>query len=126
MTSKATSSCGAGGAAWASARGAGSNRTSAISRRAAPLLPGRRRPPAVTRASASRGTGVVRGHATESQTNRRRIAPRYGSVGPRGSAAMSLAKKLNLKAGTKLRVLGKPKEVDLDDVDVTSLANVKD
>jgi hypothetical protein len=40
--------------------------------------------------------------------------------------AMSLAKKLNLKAGTKLRVLGKPKEVDLDDVEVTSLANVKD
>ncbi len=39
---------------------------------------------------------------------------------------MSLAKKLNLKAGTKLRVLGKPKEVDLDDVEVTSLANVKD
>ena len=39
---------------------------------------------------------------------------------------MSLATKLNLKAGTKLRVLGKPKEVDLDDVEVTSLANVKD
>jgi hypothetical protein len=39
---------------------------------------------------------------------------------------MSLAKKLNLKAGTKLRVLGKPKDVDLDDVDVTSLANVED
>jgi hypothetical protein len=39
---------------------------------------------------------------------------------------MSLAKKLNLKAGTKLRVLAKPREVDLDDVDVTSLANVKD
>ena len=39
---------------------------------------------------------------------------------------MSLAKKLNLKAATKLRVLGKPKEVDLGDVEVTSLANVKD
>jgi hypothetical protein len=39
---------------------------------------------------------------------------------------MSLAKKLNLKAGTKLRVLGKPKDVDLGDVDVTSLANVRD
>ena len=39
---------------------------------------------------------------------------------------MSLAKKLNLKTGTKLRVVGKPKEVDLDDVDVTALANVKD
>ena len=39
---------------------------------------------------------------------------------------MSLAKKLNLKAGTKLRVMGKPKEVDLGDVEVTSLANVKD
>jgi hypothetical protein len=39
---------------------------------------------------------------------------------------MSLAKKLNLKAGTKLRVLGRPKDVDLDDVEVTSLANVKD
>ena len=39
---------------------------------------------------------------------------------------MSLAKKLNLKAGTKLRVIGKPKDVDLGDVAVTSLANVKD
>jgi hypothetical protein len=39
---------------------------------------------------------------------------------------MSLAKKLNLKAGTKLRVMGKPKEVDLGDVEVTSLANVRD
>ncbi len=39
---------------------------------------------------------------------------------------MSLAKKLNLKAGTKLRVVGKPKDVDLDDVEVTALANVKD
>jgi len=39
---------------------------------------------------------------------------------------MSLAKKLNLKAATKLRVLGKPKEVDLGDVEVTSLANVRD
>ncbi len=39
---------------------------------------------------------------------------------------MSLAKKLNLKAGTKLRVVGKPKDVDLGDVEVTSLANVKD
>ena len=39
---------------------------------------------------------------------------------------MSLAKKLNLKAGTRLRVLGKPRDVDLDDVEVTALANVKD
>lgn len=39
---------------------------------------------------------------------------------------MSLAKKLNLKPGTKLRVIGKPKDVDLGDVDVTALANVKD
>jgi hypothetical protein len=39
---------------------------------------------------------------------------------------MSLAKKLNLKTGTKLRVLGKPRDVDLDDVEVTALANVKD
>lgn len=39
---------------------------------------------------------------------------------------MSMAKKLNLKAGTRLRVLGKPREVDLGDVEVTSLANVKD
>jgi len=39
---------------------------------------------------------------------------------------MSLAKKLSLKAGTKLRVMGKPKEVDLGDVEVTSLANVED
>jgi hypothetical protein len=39
---------------------------------------------------------------------------------------MSLAKKLNLKAGMKLRVIGKPKSVDLGDVEVTSLANVKD
>ncbi|HUM10708.1 MAG TPA: hypothetical protein VLT82_07165 [Myxococcaceae bacterium] len=39
---------------------------------------------------------------------------------------MSLAKKLNLKSGTKLRVVAKPKDVDLGDVDATSLANVKD
>ena len=39
---------------------------------------------------------------------------------------MSLAKKLTLKSGMKLRVVGKPKDVDLGDVDVTSLANVKD
>jgi len=39
---------------------------------------------------------------------------------------MSLAKKLNLRAGSKLRVIGRPKGVDLDDVEVTSLANVKD
>ena len=39
---------------------------------------------------------------------------------------MSVAKKLNVKVGTKLRVLGKPKEVDLGDVEITSLANVKD
>jgi len=39
---------------------------------------------------------------------------------------MSLAKKLNLKPGTRLRVIGKPKDVDLGDVDVTSLANVRD
>jgi len=41
-------------------------------------------------------------------------------------ADMSLAKKLNLKSGMKLRVIGKPKDVDLSDVEVTSLANVKD
>ena len=39
---------------------------------------------------------------------------------------MSLAKKLNLKSGMKLRVIGKPKDVDLGDVEATSLANVKD
>ena len=33
---------------------------------------------------------------------------------------MSLAKKLNLKPGTKLRVLGKPTAVDLDDVETTT------
>jgi hypothetical protein len=33
---------------------------------------------------------------------------------------MSLAKKLNLKDGMKLRVVGKPKDVDLDDVQTTS------
>ena len=39
---------------------------------------------------------------------------------------MSLAKKLNLKDGAKLRVIGRPKGVDLGDVAITSLANVKD
>ncbi len=39
---------------------------------------------------------------------------------------MSVARKLNLRQGTKLRVIGKPKGVDLGDVEVTSLANVKD
>ena len=38
---------------------------------------------------------------------------------------MSLAKKLNLPKGTKLRVIGRPKGVDLDDVDATSLANAR-
>jgi hypothetical protein len=33
---------------------------------------------------------------------------------------MSLAKKLNLKNGMKLRVVGKPNDVDLDDVETTS------
>jgi|SRR5688572_11084985 len=33
---------------------------------------------------------------------------------------MSLAKKLNLKAAMKVRVLGKPRDVDLDDVHTTS------
>ncbi len=33
---------------------------------------------------------------------------------------MRLAQKLNLKAGMKLRVVGKPADVDLDDVVVTS------
>lgn len=33
---------------------------------------------------------------------------------------MSLAKKLNLKPGMKVRVLGKPRDVDLDDVHTTS------
>ncbi|WP_235217043.1 iron chaperone [Archangium violaceum] len=35
---------------------------------------------------------------------------------------MSLAKKLNLKDGMKLRVLGKPRDVDLDDVTTTTSA----
>ena len=35
---------------------------------------------------------------------------------------MSLAKKLNLKAETKMRVVGKPRDVDLDDVATTSSA----
>jgi hypothetical protein len=39
---------------------------------------------------------------------------------------VSLAKKLNLKDGAKLRVIGKPKDVDLGDVTITALANVKD
>ncbi len=39
---------------------------------------------------------------------------------------MSLAKKLNLKDGAKIRVIGKPKDVDLGDVTITALANVKD
>ena len=33
---------------------------------------------------------------------------------------MSLAKKLNLKSGMKMRVVGKPGDVDLDDVVTTS------
>lgn len=33
---------------------------------------------------------------------------------------MSLAKKLNLKAETKMRVVGKPADVDLDDVPTTT------
>lgn len=39
---------------------------------------------------------------------------------------MSLAKKLNLKDGARLRVIGKPRDVDLGDVTITALANVKD
>jgi hypothetical protein len=39
---------------------------------------------------------------------------------------VSLAKKLNLKDGARLRVIGKPKDVDLGDVTITALANVKD
>ncbi|HEX3594585.1 MAG TPA: hypothetical protein VHU80_05775 [Polyangiaceae bacterium] len=35
---------------------------------------------------------------------------------------MSLAKKLNLKEGTKMRVIGKPSAVDLDDVATTTSA----
>jgi len=38
---------------------------------------------------------------------------------------VSLAKKLNLPKGTKLRVIGRPKGVDLADVDATSLANAR-
>ena len=38
---------------------------------------------------------------------------------------MSLAKKLNLKPGTQLRVLGKPKEVELGDVAVTTSAKAE-
>src|SRR5262245_621266 len=34
-----------------------------------------------------------------------------------------LAKKLNLKDGTKVRVLGKPADVDLDDITTTRAAN---
>jgi hypothetical protein len=42
-------------------------------------------------------------------------------VRPKSSASgMSLAKKLNLKDGMTLRVVGKPKAVDLDDVQTTS------
>lgn len=36
--------------------------------------------------------------------------------------ALSLAKKLNLKDGMSLRVFGKPKDVDFDDVKLTSSA----
>ncbi|MGZ6098193.1 MAG: hypothetical protein ACXWLL_07355 [Myxococcaceae bacterium] len=39
---------------------------------------------------------------------------------------MSLAKKLNLKDEARLRVIGKPKDVDLGDVAITALANGKD
>ncbi len=39
---------------------------------------------------------------------------------------MSLARKLTVKAGGKLRVIGRPRDVDLGDVDVTSLASAKD
>jgi hypothetical protein len=37
---------------------------------------------------------------------------------------VSLARKLNLPSGTKLRVVGKPKAVDLGDVDATSSSRV--
>jgi hypothetical protein len=38
---------------------------------------------------------------------------------------MSLAKKLNLKDGTKVRVVGKPAELDLDDVATTTSAKAE-
>ena len=38
---------------------------------------------------------------------------------------MSLAKKLNLKDGMKVRVIGKPADVDLDDVAVTTSAKAE-
>ena len=38
---------------------------------------------------------------------------------------MSLAKKLNLKPGAELRVLGKPKDVELGDVAVTTSAKAE-
>lgn len=38
---------------------------------------------------------------------------------------MSLAKKLNLKDGMKLRVVGKPADVDLDDVVTTTSAKAE-
>lgn len=41
------------------------------------------------------------------------------------SPAMSLAKKLNLKDGMKLRVVGKPAGVDLDDVVTTTSAKAE-
>jgi hypothetical protein len=41
------------------------------------------------------------------------------------TTTMSLAKKLNLKEGMKLRVVGKPKEVDLDDVQTTPSQNAE-
>ena len=38
---------------------------------------------------------------------------------------MSLAKKLNLKDGTRLRVIGRPEGVDLDDVTTTASATTE-
>ncbi|WP_241758627.1 hypothetical protein [Pyxidicoccus parkwayensis] len=43
-----------------------------------------------------------------------------GTLAREASPSMSLAKKLNLKDGMKLRVVGKPSGVDLDDVVTTT------
>src|SRR5262249_8863572 len=83
-----------------------------------------------TRSSADSGhaPSTPRSGAPASLGARSREVKRTGDDlrhGVAPSSPMSLAKKLNLKGGTKLRVLGKPKDVDLGDVEVTSLANVK-
>jgi uncharacterized protein YdhG (YjbR/CyaY superfamily) len=49
-----------------------------------------------------------------------KLHPRAG-----GNRSMSLAKKLNLKDGMKVRVVGKPANVELDDVAVTTSAKAE-